>query len=52
MSKLPEWAITGLVWIIGAIIFYFLLFSCSVYEPLPGLCYTDRTGTYVCPVEK
>jgi hypothetical protein len=50
MSKLPDWVITGLVWIIGAIVFYFLFFSCSVYQPLPGLCYTDRTGTYVCPV--
>ena len=26
-----------------------LLFaSCSVLEPLPGLCYTDKTGTYLC----
>jgi hypothetical protein len=50
MSKIPDWAITGLIWIIGGIGMYFLLFSCSVYQPLDGLCYTDRTGTYVCPV--
>jgi len=41
---------TGLIWIIGGVGMYFLLFSCSVYQPLDGLCYTDRTGTYVCPV--
>lgn len=23
--------------------------ACAVYEPLPGLCYTDKTGTYLCP---
>jgi hypothetical protein len=26
-----------------------LLTSCSPLEILPGLCYTDRDGTYVCP---
>jgi hypothetical protein len=25
-----------------------LLVSCSVVNPLPGLCYTDKTGTYLC----
>ena len=25
-----------------------LLASCSVLHPLPGLCYTDKTGTYLC----
>ena len=25
-----------------------LLVSCSVLNPLPGLCYTDKTGTYLC----
>ena len=24
------------------------LVSCSVVNPLPGLCYTDKTGTYLC----
>ena len=51
MSKLPNWMITGLVWIIGGVVMYFLLFSCSVLHPLPGLCYTDKTGTYICPKE-
>ena len=25
-----------------------LLVSCTVLQPLPGLCYTDKTGTYLC----
>ena len=25
------------------------LFSCSIHKPLPGLCYTDKDGTYLCP---
>ncbi len=29
-----------------------LLTSCAVYEPLPGLCYTDKTGTYICEKEE
>ena len=28
-----------------------LFVGCAVYEPLPGLCYTDKTGTYLCPEE-
>ena len=52
MSKIPDWAITGLIWIIGGVGMYFLLFSCSVYQPLDGLCYTDNTGTYVCLKEE
>jgi hypothetical protein len=33
------------------ILFFVALFlsSCGVHEPLPGLCYTDKTGTYLCP---
>ena len=31
-----------------AIVILLLCTSCTVYEPLPGLCYTDKTGTYVC----
>jgi hypothetical protein len=27
------------------------MFGCAVYEPLSGLCYTDKTGTYVCLAE-
>ncbi len=32
------------------ILFFTILFitSCAVHEPLPGLCYTDKTGTYLC----
>jgi hypothetical protein len=26
-----------------------LLMSCAPLEILPGLCYTDRDGTYICP---
>lgn len=26
-----------------------IIVGCAVYEPLPGLCYTDKTGTYLCP---
>ena len=28
------------------------LFSCSAVEILPGLCYTDKDGTYLCPTEE
>ena len=28
------------------------LFSCSALEVLPGLCYTDEEGTYLCPCDK
>ena len=27
------------------------LFSCSALEVLPGLCYTDKEGTYICPCD-
>ena len=26
-----------------------LLISCQPWQVLPGLCYTDKTGTYTCP---
>ena len=22
--------------------------ACAVHKPIPGLCYTDKTGTYLC----
>jgi hypothetical protein len=45
----PEWIITTLVYGVGGGILFLLLFSgCAPLEPLPGLCYTDKTGTYVC----
>jgi hypothetical protein len=28
------------------------IFGCSAIEVLPGLCYTDKTGTYICLEEK
>ena len=36
------------------ILFFVALFmsSCAVYEPLPGLCYTDKTKTYLCDRNK
>ena len=37
------------------IIFGLILLSltaCAVYEPLPGLCYTDKTGTYICVADR
>jgi len=33
------------------ILLILLLTSCSVYQPLEGLCYTDTKGTYICPKE-
>ena len=30
------------------IVLILILASCSVHKPLPGLCYTDKTGTYLC----
>ena len=35
--------------LIGLLLF---LFSCSALEVLPGLCYTDEEGTYLCPCDK
>jgi len=29
-----------------------MIIGCAVYHPLPGLCYTDKTGTYLCPIEE
>ena len=28
-----------------------LLQGCSALEVLPGLCYTDKEGTYLCPCD-
>ena len=47
----PEWLIYTLVYGIGGGIIGLLMFGlpgCSVHEPIPGLCYTDKTGTYLC----
>ena len=29
-----------------------LLQGCSALEVLPGLCYTDKEGTHLCPCDK
>ena len=40
-----------ITFILGSLIFLSLT-SCSTIEPLEGLCYNDRDGTYLCPKEK
>ena len=40
-----------LTFILGSLVFMSLT-SCSTIEPLEGLCYNDRDGTYLCPKEK
>jgi len=50
----PGWLLNTLVYGIGGSILILLMFGlpgCAVYEPIPGLCYTDKTGTYLCPEE-
>ena len=37
-----------ITFILGSLIFLSLT-SCSTIEPLEGLCYNDRDGTYLCP---
>lgn len=27
----------------------FFVYGCAPFEVLPGLCYTDKDGTYLCP---
>jgi len=48
---LPEWLVSGLVYAIGVPLMILVMFglpSCAPFEPIPGLCYTDKTGTYIC----
>jgi len=33
-------------------ILMFVLMSCAPLQILPGLCYKDKTGTYLCPEEE
>ena len=42
---------TPLLWIGYTLLFMTLLIpmGCSHVEVLPGLCYTDKTGTFLCP---
>ena len=45
----PEWLMYTLVYGIGGGILFLILFTgCAPLEPLPGLCYTDKKGTYLC----
>ena len=30
------------------LIILLLVVGCAPFEPIPGLCYTDKTGTYLC----
>ena len=30
------------------IILLLLIAGCTPFEPIPGLCYTDKTVTYIC----
>ena len=48
---LPECITSTLVYGIGGGLLFLVMFglpSCAPFEPLPGLCYTDKTGTYLC----
>ena len=38
--------------IVGMTLSGLLLTSCSPLEVLPGLCYTDKDGTYLCRTEQ
>lgn len=47
--------ISGAIYIIGIGGIGLILFGmsgCSVYQELPGLCYTDKTETKLCPKEE
>ena len=49
----PQWVLSVLVYGIGGGLLFLLLFTgCAPFEPIPGLCYTDKTGTYICPREE
>ena len=54
MEKLINFLIPAAVYIIGGGMIIFLLFftGCAPFEPIPGLCYTDKTGTYICLKEE
>ena len=52
--SIPSWVLSILVYGVGGGIILFLLFftGCAPFEPVPGLCYTDKTGTYICLKEE
>ena len=47
--KAPLSIILTFIFVIG---FTMLMTSCSTIEVLPGLCYNDKEGTYLCPKEQ
>ena len=52
MYDVPVWLVSTLVYGIGGSVLLLLMFGlpgCTIHEPLPGLCYTDNKGTYLCP---
>tara|TARA_Y100001951_G_C11156213_1_gene192092 strand:+ start:421 stop:654 length:234 start_codon:yes stop_codon:yes gene_type:complete len=50
MEKFIDFLIPATVYIVGGGLLIFILFftGCSSIEVLDGLCYSDKTGTYVC----
>ena len=50
MEKFINFLIPATVYIVGGGLLIFILFftGCSSIEVLDGLCYSDKTGTYVC----
>ena len=50
MEKFINFLIPASVCIIGGGLLIFIMFftGCSSIEVLDGLCYSDKTGTYIC----
>ena len=54
MEKFIDFLIPAAVYIIGGGLLIFIMFftGCSSIEVLDGLCYSDKTGTYICMDEE
>ena len=54
MEKFIDFLIPATVYIVGGGLLIFIMFftGCSSIEVLDGLCYSDKTGTYVCMEEE
>ena len=54
MEKFINFLIPASVYIIGGGLLIFIMFftGCSSIEVLDGLCYSDKTGTYICMDEE
>ena len=48
-ANLESYIYTALI--LGSLVLMSLT-SCSTIEPIEGLCYNDRDGTYLCPKEE